>query len=454
MRRRANPASMAVVACALLVMFACALGFSQSRGQQSPPGPQQLPLKQDSPNPSRLRVASRLVQVSVIVQDKDGHAVTGLTKDDFTVLDQGQRQQIASFSEQINRLSTTSAAAPPNHFSNRFVQHDGGQSPLTVIVIDSFNTRYFDVRGCPPFCPGRLGIIFNEVEKFISQMQARDRVALYEFADRLYLLQDFTSDPGSVERGLNRGRDYVSNLHYSVSQTDSAEMSARTMGAMQEIADRLANVPGRKNLIWLSTGFPRQRAITDEKMDKAAKMLGNSDLPLSAISARGLEAPNASAAATGAPGGPLPGGGNGGDGGGKRPSPGGPPTPAQVNGDAGTGGGRTGGFDYLRNLAEASGGRAFYNTNGLAGSIRRVIDDSSTTYLLGYYPDHNKWNGEFREIKVKVNRPGVEIRSRSWLLRCRGHRFRSEEVCPAIGSGNPQPTRINGPWNGCTRGCD
>ena len=37
-------------------------------------------------------------------------------------------------------------------------------------------------------------------------------------------------------------------------------MSARTMGAMQEIADRLANVPGRKNLIWLSTGFPRQKS--------------------------------------------------------------------------------------------------------------------------------------------------------------------------------------------------
>ena len=42
----------------------------------------------------------------------------------------------------------------------------------------------------------------------------------------------------------------------------------------------------------------------------------------------------------------------------------------------------------------------------------KVIDDSASTYILSYYPDHNKWNGEFREIKVKVNRSGVEVRAR------------------------------------------
>jgi hypothetical protein len=69
-------------------------------------------------------------------------------------------------------------------------------------------------------------------------------------------------------------------------------------------------------------------------------------------------------------------------------------------------------FDYTKELADMSGGRAFYDTNDFAGSIRRVIDDSADTYILGYYPDHNKWNGEFREIKVKVDRPGVEVHAR------------------------------------------
>jgi hypothetical protein len=35
-----------------------------------------------------------------------------------------------------------------------------------------------------------------------------------------------------------------------------------------------------------------------------------------------------------------------------------------------------------------------------------------STYILSYYPDHNKWNGEFRETKVKVDRPGLEVRAR------------------------------------------
>ena len=59
-----------------------------------------------------------------------------------------------------------------------------------------------------------------------------------------------------------------------------------------------------------------------------------------------------------------------------------------------------------------SGGRAYINTNDFASAIRKVIDDSASTYILNYYPDHNKWNGEFREIKVKVNRPGLEVRAR------------------------------------------
>jgi hypothetical protein len=63
-------------------------------------------------------------------------------------------------------------------------------------------------------------------------------------------------------------------------------------------------------------------------------------------------------------------------------------------------------------LADRTGGRAFYNTNDITGAIHRAIDDSRVTYVLNYYPNHNQWDGRFREIKVKVNRPGVEVRSR------------------------------------------
>jgi hypothetical protein len=41
------------------------------------------------------------------------------------------------------------------------------------------------------------------------------------------------------------------------------------------------------------------------------------------------------------------------------------------------------------------------------------MDDSQVTYLLGFYPTHGRWDGSFREIKVRVNRPSVRVRSRS-----------------------------------------
>jgi VWFA-related protein len=326
-----------------------------------------------------------MVQVSVIVHDRDGNPVTGLTKDDFSVFDQGQPQQLASFSEQTNRL--TVATAPPNFFTNRFEQGARSQPLLTVLVLDAYNTRYFELRRCPPLC-GAVEAISYEAEKFFGKMRPQDRVALYELADKLYLLQDFTSDPAALRRGLDRGKEYITGLHYAPSQTDSIEMSNFTMGAMHAISDRLAGVPGRKNLIWLSTGFPYRRIITDEKMDTTAKSLANGDLPLFAMDANGLLV--------------SPSGGSG-------PSVG---PIADITMARWKGSGPPGGFNPIRNLSEASGGRAYYNTNDLAGSIRQVIDDSASTYLLGYYPDHNKWNGEFREIKVKVDRPGVEIRSR------------------------------------------
>ena len=63
-------------------------------------------------------------------------------------------------------------------------------------------------------------------------------------------------------------------------------------------------------------------------------------------------------------------------------------------------------------LADRTGGRVFHNTNDFTTAIRSAIDDSRVSYVLTYYPNHTKWDGQFREIKVKVNRPGVEVRAR------------------------------------------
>jgi hypothetical protein len=66
----------------------------------------------------------------------------------------------------------------------------------------------------------------------------------------------------------------------------------------------------------------------------------------------------------------------------------------------------------MNELAERTGGRAFYNRNDVLNSINKAIDDGSTYYTIGYYPDNKNWDGKFRKVELKVNRPGVKLRYR------------------------------------------
>lgn len=84
--------------------------------------------------------------------------------------------------------------------------------------------------------------------------------------------------------------------------------------------------------------------------------------------------------------------------------------------------------DTLRTLAEATDGVAALSSNDLNASFRRVTDDLSSYYLLGYYSTNTKLDGTYRTIKVRVKRPGVDIRAR------RGYRAATEEEIAAARS--------------------
>jgi VWFA-related protein len=68
--------------------------------------------------------------------------------------------------------------------------------------------------------------------------------------------------------------------------------------------------------------------------------------------------------------------------------------------------------DALRILAANTDGLALLDNNDLKKQMRRVADDLTSYYLMGYYSTNNKLDGKFRSIKVRSKRPGVEVRSR------------------------------------------
>ena len=75
-------------------------------------------------------------------------------------------------------------------------------------------------------------------------------------------------------------------------------------------------------------------------------------------------------------------------------------------------------MDTLRTLAENTDGRAIVNRNDLAAGMKQIVRDSSAYYLLGYNSSQTPQDGKFHEIKVKVKRPGVQVRARKgyWAL--------------------------------------
>ena len=66
----------------------------------------------------------------------------------------------------------------------------------------------------------------------------------------------------------------------------------------------------------------------------------------------------------------------------------------------------------LRTLADATDGLAMLNSNDLRKSLGRIADDLTSYYLLGYRSTNSKLDGQYRAIKVRSKRPGIEIRAR------------------------------------------
>ena len=96
--------------------------------------------------------------------------------------------------------------------------------------------------------------------------------------------------------------------------------------------------------------------------------------------------------------------------------------------------------ESIRTLADGTDGIAVVDTNNLDKGLRKISDDLTSYYLLGYYSSNPKLDGGYRALKVKVTRPGVNVRAR------RGYRAASAEevakaragaAAPAVDVGTP-----------------
>jgi VWFA-related protein len=369
--------------------------------------------KGDLSRPSQVfRADTRLVVVDVVVTD-NGHVVHGLKTQDFTVLEDGKLQTVVGFDEK--RPEASPKSTPPavnllkNEYTNYAVRSDTGA--LTVLLLDTLNSSRQD-----------LTYARNDMVSFLKKLPRGKRVALYTLGSQLRMVQGFTEDTDT----LIAAAEQLSTRPHSV-YTNNREMSATvgelkesgllknptayramvrflgddyqgkldmrshdTLDALTQLARALAVVPGRKNLIWISGGFPFDSLSNGDRLQRVSALLAATRIAVYPVDVRGVLSMQP-------------------DGQTRDSEIFAPVQTQSYESIAGLDEENRTLVETMQNVAQITGGHAYIGMNDLDHAIADAMEAGSSYYTLAYRPSNNKWNGNFRKITVKAARPKVKV---------------------------------------------
>lgn len=376
-------------------LLAAALGSALALAQAEP---QEPTLEQRLPPGPTLHITSREVLLDVVATNRHGHPIHGLKASDFGITEEGKPQQITSFQEHTAQTAARMPEPPqlpPNTFTN--YQPVAVTNAYTVILLDALDTRVEDQM-----------LVRHELIKYLKKMQPGTPVAIFQMDLRMRLIQGFSTDPKVLLEAAESKRNMPSLLKpmesnrdmYLLANGETLQDGFRVMGHY------LAGFPGRKNLVWIAgkvpgTGFSgvylgNEFSIGNPFADDFNVLVDDADhltdaLTLSRVAvypvdARGLQAPSMFDA-------------------GRR---GAPSSDSFLQWEAA----QDSEHLFMKSVAEATGGRAYFNENGLDKQLAEIVDDGSNYYTIAYATTNQKWDGEFRRIQVTVDRPAVVLEHR------------------------------------------
>jgi VWFA-related protein len=380
---------------AIFLLLAATSAPAQQNGQNKPPG--------ESGNLT-ITVKSQLVVETVVVKDKQGKFIPGLTAQDFAVTEDGAPQTI-TFCEHQDLAANASPlpVAPPGSEELKLYKRLA-RTQVTPEAPDSerYKNRrllalYFDMSAMRPADQLRA---LSAAEQFLrTQMTTVDLVAILRYqGGSVDILQDFTADrnkllsilqtlivgegqgsaetiddASSADTGAAFGQD---DSEFNVFNTD------RQLSALQTAAKMLGQLSEKKSLIYFASGL-RLNGI-----DNQAQLRATVDAAIKAgvsfwpVDARGLvaEAPLGDA------------------------TQGSPGNSGMYTGAAALA--ATNNFqqsqDTLFALAGDTGGKALFDNNDLTRGIVQAQEAISDYYILGYYTSNKAQNGRFRRVKVSL----------------------------------------------------
>jgi VWFA-related protein len=430
------------------LLAASLLGLVAARptAQQAPPP--------DEPQPGvTFRLEVNYVEVDAAVYDRQGRFVSDLHRSDFQVLEDGVPQEINAFSlvnipiERAERPLYASHPIQPDIATNAR-PFDGR---VYVLALDDLQTSSF-----------RTPQVRAAARQFVeTRMAANDIAAIVHIGGSTDAGQEFTSNKRLLLASIDRfmGRKIRSTTlerldeYQRLRSTPSGEPISRvgdprdlergynarsSLESLASLSEWVGSIRGRrKAIIYLSEGidyniydFQNREATTiQDAMRKAIATATRSNVSIYAIDPRGLTTMGEESieAAGGFPDDPL----------------------LNLSNQSFQDELRLA-QQSLRSLAEDTGGYAAVNSNDFTKAWDRVVADNSSYYVLGYYPKNDKRDGRFRKIQVKVNRPGVDVRSRNGYTAPRGkppaptHQPETDKTSPELRQALDSPVPISG----------
>lgn len=381
---------------------------------------------QEAPT-TTIKKSAELVTVPVVVTDKSGAPVRGLTKGDFVIQENGKSTRTIATFEAIE----TTAGAPvpvmklePGEFAN-FTAAQSRPARITIVVLDMINTPFAsqakvraelltflanNLRADEPtalLTIGRNGV--RQIHPFTSDSKrliaALKKVTGSQSNMELYEIpQDNPAAPESLTDLEQKLQDFQQDSDAMVNAFYQKNAILDTLYSLEQIAHAYAGLPGRKVLLWASSGFPFMLedphsvvGTSNEMVDdyeRTWRALNAANIAVYPVNAEGLVNPNYTAFDASRRNAPAMG---------RAPRIGRPPAYDRYHETR----------DTMKSFAEATGGKACLDRNDLATCFANAVKDSDSYYMLAYYlPEEDRKPG-WHKLKVTVEKKNVNVRARS-----------------------------------------
>lgn len=307
-----------------------------------------------------IKVETSLVNIPVIVSDRDGRNISGLQISDFSIFEDGKQQKI-------------------EYFANE-------ESPLNIAILLDTSKSTQQV----------LAKIKKSAKDFLKNLKPNDKAIIVSFDYDVEILNQFTSDRKILNSAIN-------------SAQIGEQVGTVLSDAVFEVVNKhFAGIKGRKAIILLTDGKDVGSYITKRDLFYT---LEESDTMIYSIfyeteifrqmnqNRRNIPFPNRRNQRRSQF--PFPD---------NFPNRVPPPNrqrgifQRQVNENA---------IAFLEMVAESTAGRVFrQNIDNLDETFRKIADELRNQYLVGYYPDGSE-NNSIHQVKVKVIKPDLVVRAKN-----------------------------------------